>query len=528
MTSPRLEPVRIGADPVSLDEIVRIAAGGEVVLEPAAVDRIRAGRAIVDAAVTGPALVYGLNTGLGHLRDVRVDLDALRAYQVAIVVGHAGGIGPPLSTEIVRAAMAVRLVGIARGGSGASVAVAEALAAALNAGIHPIVATIGSVGASDLAHMADIGLVLIGQGRAEFRGEIVPGGEALRRAGLAPVVLEPKDGLALVSANGVAVGRAALVVLRAAQAAAAADLVGALSLEAIGANPSIVEPAVAVAKPVAGQVASAAHIRALLAGSERCRRDAPRSVQDPLSFRVMPQVHGALRAFVDLAADAVANELAAMDDNPLVAIDEGRMISNGNFEPIVLALSMDALRPALAHVGQLADRRLGHLWNAVWASLETISAEEMERIGRDALGTIVRYAAATRAATLRGLAGPASLDIGPLDQGVEDHATNAPEAAARTDDALDALEDILAIELLMAAGIVRRGRLASSLGRGTGAAFSRIDGLLEDATDRSSAEIVADMRASLVDLTRAADDAVGHGPGGPPERGIGSSDHATT
>ncbi len=513
MSAPGPAPVRIGADPVSLDEIVRIADGAGVVLEPAAVDRIRAGRAIVDAAVTGPDLVYGLNTGLGHLRNVRVDVDALRAYQVAIVVGHAGGIGPPLPTGIVRAAMAVRLVGIVRGGSGASVAVAEALAAALNGGVHPIVATTGSVGASDLMHMADIGLVLIGQGRAEFRGEIVPGGEALRRAGLAPVVLEPKDGLALVSANGVAVGRAALVVRRATAAAAAADLVGAVSLEAIGANPSILEPAVAVAKPVAGQADAAAHIRALLSGSERCRADAPRSVQDPLSFRVMPQVHGALRAFVDLAADAVATELAAMDDNPLVAIDEGRMISNGNFEPIVLALSMDALRPALAHVGQLADRRLGHLWTAVWASLETVDAEELERIGRDALGAVVRYAAATRAATLRGLAGPASLDIGPLDQSVEDHATNAPETAARTDEALDALEDILAIELLMAAGIIRRGSLASSLGRGTGAAFSRIDRLIDDAADRSSAEIVAEVRAWLGDLTRAADDAVGLGRG---------------
>lgn len=503
MTEHEPGAVRVGADPVTLDDIVRIARGGQVRLEPAAVDRIRAGRAIVDAAVAGPELVYGLNTGLGHMRDVRVELDVLRQYQTAIVVGHAGGIGPPLSTDIVRAAMAVRLVGIARGGSGASLAVAEALAAALNAGVHPIVATTGSVGASDLMHMADIGLVLLGLGRAEFRGEILAGDEALRRAGLAPVTLEPKDGLAVVSASGVAVGRSALVVRRAADVAAAADLVGALSLEAIGGNPSIVEPAVARAKPVAGQAAAADHFRALLAGSERCRASAARSVQDPLSFRVMPQVHGALRAFIDFAGDAVATELAAMDDNPLVAIDERRLISNGNFEPIALALAMDALRPALAHVGQLADRRLGHLWTAVWASFEAVSAESMDRIGREAV-TVVRYAAATRAASMRALADPVSLDIGPLDQGVEDHATNAPETAARTDESLDAIEDILAIELLASAGIIRRAGLAPTLGRGTGAAFAQVVDIVDQA-DQSSGEIVARVRAQLGPLTLAAD-----------------------
>jgi histidine ammonia-lyase len=491
MTAPALEPVSIGAAPLSVEELVRVARGARVTLEPAAVERIRAGRAIVDAAIAGPDLVYGLNTGLGHMRDERIEVDVLRRYQEAIVASHAGGIGPPLPTDVVRAAMAVRLAGIARGGSGATLAAAEALAALLNAGVHPVVPTIGSVGASDLMHMAEIALVLLGSGRAEYGGIVLPGDEALRQAGLGPLRMEPKDGLALISANGVAIGRAALTVTRAAEVAAAADVVGALSLEAVGGNPSIVEPAVAVAKPVDGQIAAAARIRAFLAGSERCRPSGPRSVQDPLSFRVIPQVHGALREFVAIGARAVATELAAMDDNPLVAIDEGRLISNGNFHPIVLALAMDALRPAIAHVGLLADRRLGHLWSAMWSDPDLLTPDGLERLTHEGGRPLLRYAAATRTAALRGLAGPATLDVPTLDLGVEDHATNAPETVARTDEALDALEDILAIELILASGVIRRGGLESSLGVGTGAAFGVVEGIVGAGRGTPSGEVVA-------------------------------------
>lgn len=439
--------VHIDDEPLTCIDIASIARGARVQLGEAARDRIAASRAIVDRLVNGEDLIYGLNTGLGHMRNDRLDAQQLEENQLFVVRSHAGGIGPPLAPDVVRAAMAVRLAGIARGGSGASRQLADGYVDLLNAGVTPIVPEVGSVGASDLGHMAAIALVLIGEGHAQIGETVVAGREALARAHLAPVRLAPKDGLTAVSANGVSIGHAALVIERARRLADAADAVVALSLEAARGNLSIVDPIAAAAKPVRGQALAAARIRALLEGSSLCVGSP--SVQDPLSFRVTPQVHGAFREVLAAAHAAVDAELAAMDDNPLVAVAEGRMISNGNFHPMLMALAMDALRPAIAHVAQIADRRAGHVWDTLISDPDVSTAAGLARIG---VAPLVRYSIAARTAELRVLAGPASLDIGPLDLGVEDHATNAPAVVRRTDEALDVLEDVLAGELLLAAG----------------------------------------------------------------------------
>lgn len=444
------DPVGIVIDdaPLTIEDVVSIARGAPIALGAVARDRIAAARAVVDGLVAGDELIYGLNTGLGHMRNERVPLEALETAQILYVRSHAGGIGPPLPTEVVRAAMAVRVAGIARGGSGASPAIAETYVAMLNAGVHPVVSLVGSVGASDLMHMASIGLVAMGEGEAELDGERLPGAEAMSRAGIEVLSLAPKDGLTVISANGVSIGQAALVVDRARLLADASDLVAALSLEASRGNPSIVEPAVAQAKPVAGQALAARRIRAFLDGSGLCVGGAA-SVQDPLSFRVVPQVHGAWREVLRFAQEAVDGELAAIDDNPLVSVADGRMISNGNFHPILLALAIDAVRPALAHVGQLSDRRTGHLWDALVSDPRVFTIGGFERMS--AFGSpLLRYSGASRAAELRLLADPATLDVVPLDLGVEDHSTNAPLAVRRTDEALDRLADLLAVEVLTA------------------------------------------------------------------------------
>jgi len=226
-----------------------------------------------------------------------------------------------------------------------------------------------------------------------------------------------------------------------------------MSLEAARGNLSIVEPAVAAAKPVPGQTVAARRIREYLAGSDLCGGDEPQSVQDPLSFRVAPQVHGAFREVVAFARHAVEGELAAMDDNPLVSIDDGRMISNGNFHPMLLALAVDSVRPALTHVGQVSDRRAGQLWDRIASDPEAFTPIGFDRLSQWG-SPLVRYAGAARAAELRGLAGPATLDVGVLDLSVEDHATNAPLAARRTDEALGVAEDVLTVELLTATAAV--------------------------------------------------------------------------
>jgi histidine ammonia-lyase len=272
--------------------------------------------------------------------------------------------------------MAVRLAGVVRGGSGMSPEVARTYVAMLEAGVHPIVPEVGSVGAADLMHMTAIAMVMIGEGVAEYEGVRLSGGEAMRRAGIPTVTLQPKDGLAVISANGVSIGHGALVVARAARLAGAADLVVAATMETLGANPSIIDPAVAAAKPIAGQVDAAAHLRRLLRGSSIVAPDAVHSVQDALSVRVVPQAHGAFRELGRFAHEAVEAELASMDDNPLVVVDEGRMISNGNFHPMLMALAFDALRPAIAHVGQLSDRRMNQLWSQLerGVTMEVISS----------------------------------------------------------------------------------------------------------------------------------------------------------
>jgi histidine ammonia-lyase len=493
-------PVEVSTGPVAIADLIRIVRGAPLRLTSDAIARMEESRAVVEAALAGPTLVYGLNTGLGHLRNQRLATEDLIAYQDAIIRSHIGGFGPPLPTDAVRAAIAVRVIGITRGGSGASPVVATTLASMLNAGVHPIVPTFGSVGASDLMHMAAIADVAVGRGSAEFRGSTVPGADALQAGGVSPLALAPKDGLALVSANGVSIGWGAVVADRAAALIAAADTVFALSLEAVGGNTSIIDPVVAAAKGIDGQRAAAEHLALLLEGSALSAPDSSSSVQDPLSFRVGPQVHGAAREFARSLTEAVEAELNAADDNPLVDIVESRLISNGNFHPVVLALSLDALRPALAHVGQLSDRRMNHLWELAFRAPDSALPSGIVRMTRHGRGMFHRYGAASRYARLRALAGPVSLDIGPLDNAVEDHATNATEAARVTAEALDALADVLAVELLMARALLMAGETRAKLGSGTALALEAVDrelaGIPEDAP---SGEAVAATKRLLIE-----------------------------
>jgi histidine ammonia-lyase len=469
-----MSTVTITDAPMSVEELLAVAEGAPVELAPSARATIQASRTVVDKALAGGDPIYGLTTQVGHGKDVRVSDDQLRRQQETLIMTHAGGVGPPLATRRVRAALAARLNGIARGGSGASLAAAEVLAAMLNAGVHPVVPATGSVGAGDITQMAIVAQVVIGRGRAEHRGETLPGGEALRRAGIAPLVLEGKDGLALLSANSLSIGDGALAVHRAARAAGTADVAAALSMEAIGANPSVVLPAVAAAKPFPGQVEAAAHLRDLLAGSHLLERGAAHSVQDPLSFRVAPQVHGALREQLAAARRAVEIELNSASDNPLVSLEEQTLISNGNFHPMVLAIAFDALRVAIAHVGQLGERRLSHLWDRFFQLMDPAGFPG-DGPPPPLPGLQLRYPAAALLPELKQLAAPATLDVPSLDMGVEDHGTGAPLSVRKADEALALLDDLLAVELLLARDVLAAMPDRPTLGAGTGHALRLVE-----------------------------------------------------
>ncbi len=495
-----MDTVAIDTSPVPLEALLDVARGAPVGLTEGARERIAAGRRVVDGVLASGRAVYGLTTGVGHSRDVRVPDDQLVGQQYMIVMTHSGGIGPHLPTELVRAAMAVRLVGLTRGGSGASPAVAESLVGLLNAGIHPLLPRTSSVGAGDLGAMALIAQVAIGAGRSEYRGETIAGGAALARAGLAPLALQAKDGLAMVSANGVSVGHGAFVAERAGVLADVADAVAALSMEATRGNPSIALPVVADGKPFPGVAESCRRIRAALDGSYLLDTGTPASVQDPLSFRVVPQVHGALRDTTSFARSTVETELNAQADNPLVSPEDGTLVSNGNFHPVLLAVAFDALRVAIAHVGQLCDRRLGHLWQAFFDALtggDGAAPPSFDGQPPELPGMHLRYAAAAVYAELRQLAGPASLDVGVLDQGVEDHSTAAPLSVRKADEALDLLADVLAVELLLATDVLGMQPRTPVLGRGTGPLYESARVAAAALDDRSPEAVHRAVRATL-------------------------------
>jgi histidine ammonia-lyase len=486
--------VTITDRPMALDELLAIASGSGVELDEAARSTIAASRAVIDRVLAEDEPVYGLNTGVGHMKDTRLPLDQLRSIQTLLLMSHAGGTGPPLPALAVRAAMAARLNGIARGGSGASPSVAEVLLAMLNAGVHPVVPSRGSVGAADLGQLATIGQVALGGGRAELAGEILSGADALARAGIAPLLLEPKDGLTFMSSNAVSIGEGAIALDRARRLAPLADAVAALSLETTRSGPSVVEPAVGEAKPFAGQIESCAAVTAALAGGDLLQGGAAASVQAPLSLRVIPQVHGAMREAIDAAARAVAIELNGRGDNPLVSIEHDSMIHNGNFHPVVMAIAFDQLRVALAHVGQLSERRMGHLWDAFFAAGPPEPGSEIPEL----FGVTLRYPAAAAAAELKRAAAPATLDVPPLDIGVEDHATNAPLAVRTTAQALDLLEEILSIEVLLACDVIDTMHPSPVLGSGTGAIVTRArDALAALRADRSPATAQAAVATAL-------------------------------
>ena len=449
-----MAPVTISDLPMTQGELVAVAQGTLLVLGEPAKARIAASRALLEEVMSRGDAIYGVSTSVGHGKDTRVPPEELERLQQFLVSSHGGSFGPLLDRAVVRAAMAVRVCGMARGGSGASLAAAETLLAMLNAGVHPVLHGTGSIGAADISPMAGIAQVAVGTGTAEFRGEVLPGAEALRRAGIEPLRLQGRDGLALISANGVSIGHGALVLARAARTARAADQAAVLSIEATRGNPSGFSASAAAAKPYPGQVAAAAYLRELLQGSQLLSPDGPRSIQDALSFRVVPQVHGAFREFLTAAGRAVETELNSASDNPLVDVETRAVLSNGNFHPMVLAIAFDALRVALVHIGQLSERRMSHLWNAIMPTMTTVSQPRSPG-PVPVPGVQLRYAGSACYTELRLLAAPATLDSTVLDVGIEDHATGAMLSVRKTEEALSLLEDLLAIEVLLAADLLR-------------------------------------------------------------------------
>jgi histidine ammonia-lyase len=480
---------------ITVDDVYEVAIhGARLDVGSDCVERVRIERQVVERVIKGGRKIYGLNTYVGHLRDLQIPEEDLVDYQHQLLDMHARGIGDPLAEEDVRALMVARIAGMAHGGSGAHPEVFEGLIQLLNRRVHPVVPQGGSVGASDLTQMAAVGEVLMGRGEAMFEGEAMTGGEALRRAGLRPVQLRPKDGLALISANGFSIGLGALAVVALNKLCNIADAIGCLSLEAIGGNLEPFQEEVAAAKPFDGQLATAAHMRECLAGSYLERGGA--SVQDPLSFRVMPQVHGALREQLSFARRAIQVELNSSGDNPMVSLERDDLISNGNFHPVVLALSFETLRLALAHLAMISERRINRLrYHGIPAGK---MADFRKRFPfRPYHGPSVHSASALLA-EIKHMANPVTLSSSILNPEAEDHSTLAPQAVTLTRTQLQRVETLLAIEALMAYDVLSDDPHLPVLGQGTAAVCRIVARVLDEVGENASAAVFCEaVRARL-------------------------------
>jgi histidine ammonia-lyase len=414
-----------------------------------AVERMRRSRAVVDRLAAGEAAVYGVNTGVGMLADVRIPAAELAALQRNIVRSHAAGVGEPMTEAEARAMMVIRANVLAKGFSGIRPEVAWRLCEMLNRRVTPVVPAQGSVGASgDLAPLAHMALVLIGEGRAMVGGEALDGGEALRRVGLEPMELEPKEGLSLLNGTQAMLAVGTHGLLDAERLADAADVICAMTLDGLKGTPRAFEARIHAVRPHPGQMRSAANLEKLLAGSEiRQSHITCRHVQDAYSLRCAPQVHGAVRDALAEARRVFSIELNSVTDNPIVFDDE--IVSGGNFHGEPLALPLDAMAVALAALAGISERRIDRLVNPMLS--EDLPPFLTNHAGLESGFMMVQVTAAALCAENRVLAAPASPGSIPTSGNKEDFVSMGNAAAWKLKRVVENTRRVLAIELLAAA-----------------------------------------------------------------------------
>ena len=444
--------IELTGDGLAVEDVESVAFGRATVrLGDRAIGRIEASRALIERAVEAGTPTYGVNTGFGRFVDVAIAHDEVARLQLNLLRSHACGVGEPFPTEVVRAAILLRANALATGASGVRRETVELLLALLAAGVHPRVPSRGSLGASgDLAPLAHLALPLVGEGEAEVGGELLPGAEALRRAGLEPLVLGAKEGLALINGTQFMTAIAALVLARADRLVKIADLAASLSVEAVRGSRTPFSPEIQALRPHPGQVASAANMYGLLDNSEinESHRWCGR-VQDAYSLRCSPQVHGACRDALDYVRRVVSIEVNAATDNPLVFAEAGEVLSNGNFHGEPVAIALDTATIALAELAGIAERRIERMVNPTMS--EGLPPFLTEEGGLNSGFMIPHYVAASLVAENKVLAHPASVDSIPTSAGQEDHVSMGATAAVHCWQVCANVERVLAVELLCGA-----------------------------------------------------------------------------
>jgi len=442
----------LSGDDLTVDDVWAVAVeGAEASLDDLARGRMEAAREVVERVAHGSQEhTYGVNTGFGRFVAATIPEGLTEELQLRLLRSHACGVGDPYPAEVVRAAMVLRANALAKGNSGARVETVELLVECLNRGVLPRVPSRGSVGASgDLAPLAHLALPLVGEGEAWIDGELLDGAAALARVGLAPVRLVAKEGLSLINGTQFMAAQGSLGLVRARRLAKTADCACALSLEALQGSRNSFIPQVHALRPLRGQSVAAANVLRLLEGS--AINEAHRwcdKVQDAYSLRCAPQVHGAARDLLDYVDYTVGTELNAATDNPLVLVDDGMLVSAGNFHGQPLAFALDALAMAVAELASISERRVERLVNPNLS--DGLPAFLTTNGGLNSGFMIPQYVAASLVSENKSLCHPASVDSIPTSAGQEDHVSMGNASGLKAWQVLANSERALAIELLAA------------------------------------------------------------------------------
>ena len=446
-----MQKVMIDGDSLTFDQIREVAVyNARVKLSGPAIAKVKKCRQYVDKVIAEGRIVYGLTTGFGKFSNVTISREHTDELQENLLISHAVSVGEPYDTAQTRAIMLLRANVLAKGFSGIKLTTLQALIDMLNAGVHPVIPRQGSVGASgDLSPLSHLALVLIGRGRAEYKGKIFSGKKAMQAAGLEPVRLSAKEGLALNNGTQVMTALGVLTWLEAEKLAKSADIIAALSIDALLGTPNAFDPLVHQLRPHQGQLASAANLHSLLQNSPlRLSHLHCDNVQDAYSLRCTPQVHGAARDAMNYVRQVLETEINAATDNPLIFAEEDKVISGGNFHGEPLAIALDTLAIALSELGSISERRIEQMLNpALNRGLPPFLAA---RPGLDSGFMIAQLTAAAAVSENKVLSHPAAVDSIPTSANQEDHVSMGSISANKVLQVAENLNTVLAIELLVA------------------------------------------------------------------------------
>lgn len=446
-----MKNVSIDGKHLSVNKLMRVAVKkAGLSLAKSVVQRIGRARAVVEKVIESGVVKYGINTGFGKLSELIITGDQMDQLQENLILSHASGVGSPLPEEIVRAIMVLKVHNLAAGYSGCRLEVVKTLVDMINAGVHPIIPEKGSVGASgDLAPLAHMALVMIGEGRAMYKGVELPGLLAMKEAGIPPLKLKAKDGIVLLNGTQVMTAIACFALTRAENLFDTADVAGAMTFEALLGSREALDPRIHRVRGFSGQIRVAQNLSKMLAESDILESQKYQArVQDAYCLRCMPQVHGASRDSLDHVRRVVETEVNAVTDNPLVFSKEEEILSGGNFHGQPIALVMDLLAIAAAEIADISERRIEHLLDPHISGLAGFLTEEG---GVNSGFMMAQVTAASLVSENKVLAHPASVDSIPTSANKEDHVSMGTLAARKALEIIDNAETVIAIELLCAA-----------------------------------------------------------------------------